>query len=127
LIETDKSGYILVVDDDESICDVVAAVLRDEGYEVVCVRSVESALQVVNGRQPRLMLLDLSVANQGGAALVASYRLMENGPGHIIVMSGHVHGEQEASALGADGFLEKPFDILVLLEVVEQAFNPRGV
>ena len=44
---TDDTGYVLVVEDDESICEVVSVILADVGYEAVCAQSAERALRLV--------------------------------------------------------------------------------
>ena len=62
---------VLVVDDDEAIRDVVAEVLRDEGYSVVCAENGAQALQEINAdRRPDLVLLDLMMPVMSGWELL---------------------------------------------------------
>src|ERR1043166_5037395 len=70
----DRSGYILVVEDDEDVRDVIATILREEEYEVVRVTGVEEAWQHVSVRQPRLVLLDLALEGRTAADFVTTYR-----------------------------------------------------
>jgi DNA-binding response OmpR family regulator len=118
-----ESGYVLVVEDDDGICDVISTILTDAGYEAVCVQSAERALRLVEGRRPGLVLLDLSVAGPHLDDLIAAYRRDASGRAPIVVMSGHPRARETAAAISADAVLEKPFDILVLLDTVEAAFE----
>ena len=52
------SDYVLVVDDDEAICDLIELALGDEGYEVACCTNPADALRLVARRPSGLILLD---------------------------------------------------------------------
>ena len=56
---SDAPARILVVDDEASLADLVAAVLRYEGFEVTTVGSGEAAVAAVRADRPDLMLLDI--------------------------------------------------------------------
>ncbi len=57
---------ILVVEDDAALADVVAAVLIDEGYEVLRAGNGQEALTLTEQRQPRLILLDMRMPVMDG-------------------------------------------------------------
>ena len=78
----DESSYILVIDDDESICELIAEILSEEGYEVTRDARRSRALKMIEQRPPALILLDLSVADQSAEELVAAIRRL---PGQSIV------------------------------------------
>jgi DNA-binding NtrC family response regulator len=65
---------ILVVDDDEGLCLLISDVLRLEGYAVSIARSGQSALAVLRGRRPALMILDLKLPDIGGHQLLEQLR-----------------------------------------------------
>src|SRR4051794_12289430 len=85
---TNEMGYILVTDDDDSICDVIESILTDEGHEVVCARSGEQALRLLQERRPALVLFDLVMPDQGGADFIDACRQVPNGAAPMIVVSG---------------------------------------
>ena len=120
-------GYILVVDDDEDICDVIELVLTDEGYEVVCARNGGHALRALQERPPALVLFDLLMPDQAGADFIIACRRVPNGDAPMIVVSGFPGLDQVAAQIGADGFLAKPFDLTVLLDTVQAALATRDV
>ncbi len=118
---TDEMGYILVVDDDESICDVIESALTDEGYEVVCARNGENALRVLQERPPALVLFDLVMPDQDGADFIGACRQVPHGAAPLVVVSGMPNLDQIAAQIGADGFVAKPFDLTVFLDTVQAA------
>lgn len=121
--EATNQGYVLIVEDDDSICEVVSTILADSGYESICAQSAAQALRQVEARRPDLILLDLSVAGADLDALLAANRRDPDEAAPVVVMSGHPRIRERAAEIGADAFLEKPFDVLVLLDTVETAFE----
>jgi DNA-binding NtrC family response regulator len=114
-------GYILVVDDDEDICDVIESALTDEGYEVVCARNGGRALRLLQERPPALVLFDLVMPDQRGEDFITACRqlLIETVP--MIVVSGMPDLDQVAVRIDADGFLAKPYELTDLLDTVQVA------
>ena len=115
----DESRYILVVVDDATICELIAEILSEEGYEVTSSRDPARALKMIEQRPPALILLDLSIADQSGEELVAAIRRLPGQTISIIVVSAHTNVGQRADAVGADGYLPKPFDVRILLDTVQ--------
>ena len=111
--------YILVVDDDEGIREIVADILGDEGYEVGCATSPAQALASVEERRPDLILLDLIMSDQGGSGFVERYRLLPNATAPILILSGLPDVARQAARIGAAGSITKPFDLAALVETVE--------
>jgi CheY-like chemotaxis protein len=118
-----EMSYILVVDDDDSICDVIEAVLSDEGYEVLCARNGRHALRMLQERAPALVLFDLVMPDQSGADFIKACRQVPNESVPMIVVSAMANLDQIAAQIGADGFVAKPFDLTHLLETVATALG----
>ena len=57
---------ILIVDDEESICQTLGGILTDEGYEVVTAGSGEEALRILKEEPPHLILLDIWLPGMDG-------------------------------------------------------------
>ncbi|MEN9937681.1 MAG: chemotaxis protein CheY [Chloroflexota bacterium] len=111
------SQPILVIDDDPSIRDVVAAALDDEGYTVLSAANGAEALEVLEQIVPVLVLLDMRMPVMDGWSFARVLR--ERGirlP--VIVMTAAQDARQWAEEVGASAYVAKPFDLGELLDVV---------
>ena len=57
---------ILIIDDEEDIRELVAGILKDEGYETRVAATAQEALQAINARIPKLIFLDIWFAPYNG-------------------------------------------------------------
>jgi CheY-like chemotaxis protein len=116
---------VLVIDDDDDLAEVVRQVLRDSGYSVATVRHGAAALELVRHISPDLILLDLTMPIMDGWSFVGQYRRSGTSSARIVLLTGNPHAPEIARNLGADGYLNKPFEIDDLIGVVtrELALN----
>ena len=121
------SETILVVDDEENIRHTLRGVLSDEGYEVLEAPNGRRALELLERGMPRLAIVDVWMPEVDGIELVE--RMRTHAPGvPIIVISGHgtIETAVRVIRLGAFDFLEKPFQVEALLNVVDRALTAGG-
>jgi CheY-like chemotaxis protein len=112
---------ILVVDDDPVVRDLVATLLKTEGYEAVVAGDGLEAFTKLNGRKPALILLDLMMPRMDGFQFAKELKrrgLQSKIP--IVVLTASGLAQEAARQIGAQGYIEKPFDFSTLLEHVEQ-------
>lgn len=116
--------HILVVDDDEGIVEVVQIVLEGEGY-VVRTATNKDDLQNIANDLPDLILLDVLLSGDDGRDICRKLKSDESTK-HVpvIMLSAHSDASKVADAGGADDFLEKPFDVDVLIETVARHLSP---
>jgi CheY-like chemotaxis protein len=109
---------ILVVDDDESILEVIQIVLESEGYQIQTCQNSQ-CFQYLTGSLPDLILLDILLSGEDGYELCKQLK-HDQTTAHIpiIMLSALSDVNELADVSGADAFLEKPFDIDVLIETV---------
>jgi two-component system, chemotaxis family, chemotaxis protein CheY len=110
---------ILVVDDDPSILEAVADLLRLEGYEVSTAADGAEALEAVEQEPPSLVLLDMRMPVLDGWGFAKALR--DRGirlP--ILVMTAARDAAGWAREIGAQGYVAKPFDIGELLDAVSE-------
>lgn len=113
---------ILIVDDEESICQTLGGILNDEGHEIVAAASGEEALRIVEEDPPSLVLLDIWLPGMDGIevlkAIKAGYPRTQ-----VIMMSGHgsIETAVKATKLGAFDFIEKPLSLEKVILVVNHA------
>jgi DNA-binding response OmpR family regulator len=114
---------ILVVDDDANLRSLLCELLEDEAYEIDTAPNGVVALQHVQqcSGAYRLILLDLVMPQMDGREFLQELRqrgLAEHLP--IIVLSAESEAICKVREMGACSFLEKPFDLDRLLELVSR-------
>src|SRR5438067_13678172 len=118
------SETILVVDDEENIRHTRRGVLADGGFEGLEAPDGRRALELLRHAAPRLAIVDVWMPEMDGIELVE--RMRNQAPGvPIIVISGHgtIETAVRVIRLGAFDFLEKPFQLESLLQVVDRALG----
>jgi CheY-like chemotaxis protein len=113
------STCILLVEDDDLIREAMAAILMDEGYEVVKAENGQAALNwLLHNPAPRMILLDLYMPIMSGMDF--RQRQLENPAlAAIPVVVVTAAGESAAPALSALPQIRKPIDLEELLHCVE--------
>jgi len=117
--------YILVVDDEPDIRNLLQEILEDEGYEVSIADNGEAARIAHRERRPDLVLLDIWMPDVDGITLLKEWSEEGSLPMPVIMMSGHgtVETAVEATRLGAYDFIEKPLSLAKLLLTIEHALE----
>ena len=115
---------ILVVDDEESICQSLKAILSDEGYQVLVAGSGEEAVKIVEEEMPQLVLLDVWLPGMDGLETLKAIKKI-NPQALVIIMSGHgtIETAVKATKLGAFDFIEKPLSLDKIIILVNNAIN----
>ncbi|MFW5451525.1 MAG: sigma-54-dependent transcriptional regulator [Methylophagaceae bacterium] len=119
--------YVLVVDDEPDIRDIIKDILEDEGYQVATASDGESARASVEQKRPQLILLDIWMPDVDGISLLREF--MAHDPQQtIVMMSGHgtIETAVEATRLGASDFIEKPLSTAKLIRGVEIALENQA-
>jgi two-component system, chemotaxis family, chemotaxis protein CheY len=114
---------VLVVDDDEAIRTLVRELLADEGYGVITAEDGAQALQMLDGQEPDLILLDMRMPVMDGWALASAYRERPAQSAPIIVVTAATDARRTATEVNAAGYLGKPFDLDDLIAVVERTLE----
>ena len=110
---------VLVVDDDDSIRQVVVAALQDEGFAVLEARHGAAALDRISHHRVDLILLDMRMPVMNGWEFARIYGQRPGPRAPIITMTAAVDAGRWGTEIGADAILGKPFDIDELLRAVE--------
>ena len=101
---------ILIVDDDENIAELISLYMTKECFETKIVYDGESALNEVENFNPDLILLDLMLPGIDGYQACREVRQKHTTPIIILSAKGEVFDKVLGLELGADDYLEKPFD-----------------
>ena len=116
---------IIVVEDNEEIGGLLSDFLRSEGYDTYLALSGEEALEIYEAEGAKLVLLDLLLPNLDGFGVCSKIREHHNTP--IIMLSAQNGKEDKLNGLllGADDYMEKPYDIDILLAKVKGIMKRR--
>ena len=118
---------VLVVDGDENIVIALDFLLRRAGYEVAVARDGEEALSLTDSFAPDLILLETVLPKMDGFELCRHLRQDPRHAGRKILFltaRGRDIDRAKGLALGADGYLTKPFSTRELLEHMERLLAP---
>ena len=116
---------ILIVEDDKERADLLTDFLREEGYVVSSVNSGERAVHLFERYGARLVVLDINLPDMNGFAICS--KLRENTDTPILIVSSRTGREDKLNGyeLGADDYIEKPYDIDVLIAKIKGIFKRR--
>jgi len=116
---------ILVVDDEEAICGVLSASLKDEGYTVETAHDGNSAIQTISSFRPNIVLLDIWMPGDIDGIEVLRRAKVNSPSCHFIMMSGHgtIETAVKSTKLGAWDFVEKPLSIDKISIIIQNILN----
>jgi len=120
------SPEILIVDDEEDIRDLIAGILRDEGFETRVAGDSDSALAAIRLRRPQLLVLDIWLqGSRLDGIQVLDLVKREHPDLPVVMISGHGSIETAVASIrkGAYDFIEKPFKADRLIHVVGRALE----
>jgi two-component system response regulator PilR (NtrC family) len=116
---------ILVVDDERSMRELLAIVLRREGYEVVLAENGRAAIEALEREPVDLLISDIQMPDLSGVdVLRAAKKIDQDILGIMITAFASTETAVEAMRLGACDYLSKPFDVdLLKMKVREKVEN----
>lgn len=116
---------ILVVEDNLEMATLLCDFLEADGYTVKHCADGESALTAFQSEGARLVILDIMLPGLDGFAVCRKIRENANTP--IIIVSAKVEKDDKLNGLilGADDYIEKPYDIDILLAKIKGIFTRR--
>ncbi|MDR1245543.1 MAG: response regulator transcription factor, partial [Clostridiales Family XIII bacterium] len=117
---------ILLVEDDENICNTVKAFLSDAGYKVDACADGDEAYTEFYENTYQLVILDIMLPGMSGYELLRELRKMNNTP--VLMMTALSDYENEIMAFDAeaDDYVTKPFKIQLLLKRAEALLRRSG-
>jgi response regulator RpfG family c-di-GMP phosphodiesterase len=119
---------ILIVDDDDSVRDVISVLLTEEGYTTAVASSAEMALDLAQQDETPLVISDMKMPGHDGLWLLENFR--EKHPDtSVIMLTGYGDTEAAVDCLrrGAVDYLLKPPKITDLIRAIERALAKRRI
>jgi CheY-like chemotaxis protein len=120
------SETILIVDDEELIRDLGARILTKAGYKVITASNGKKALELYQEKRDEisLVILDLIMPEMGGKGCLEEL-VKINPAAKVLIASGYTlqDSTKEMADIGANGFVNKPYDVRQLLETVRTVLD----
>src|SRR5258708_3356081 len=113
--------YVLVIDDDQPVRQILVDLLEDDGYKVKSALNGDDALKMLDAAPlPDALIVDLMMPDMDGQEFIerGRVRLGRNHFPPSLLLTAALHGEVTANLIGVEDFLPKPFEQNVLLEHV---------
>jgi len=120
---------VLIVDDDPAIVQALKAILERHGCRTCVAMDGREALQKIDEKKPDLIILDLWLPEVPGEAVCKIIRKNEKYNDVPIVMVTAKCSEVDriiGRVIGADYYVNKPFDAMGLLKIIQEAFEANG-
>ena len=123
---SEKDLEIMVVDDSVSIRQVVSRLMEDQGWKVQTAKDGLDALEKLRESRPNLIVLDIEMPRMNGYEFLGNFRTQsgyENIPVVMLTSRTAEKHREKAFALGAKGFVVKPFNDDELVRLIMQLTN----
>jgi two-component system, NtrC family, response regulator PilR len=115
---------LLIADDERSMRELLDLVFRREGHQVTVVSNGREALEAMQRGSYELLITDVKMPDMGGIELLRAVR-EQSAETMVIMMTAFatINSAREAFKLGADDFIQKPFDVDEFKLVVRKALE----
>ena len=117
---------ILVVDDDNNICELLRLYLEKDGYEVTIANNGGDAVKLFQEISPSLTLLDIMLPVLDGWQVCREVRKFSDRPIIMLTAKGETFDKVLGFELGADDYVVKPFDAKEVLARVRAVLRRSG-
>ena len=120
---------ILIVDDDNNIAELISLYLTKECFETMIVNDGESVMSAVVSFVPNLILLDLMLPGMDGYQVCREVRAKYTIPIIMLSAKGEIFDKVLGLELGADDYVEKPFDskeLVARVKAVLRRYKPTA-
>jgi len=114
------------VEDEAPLRDFLASLFEDLGHKVVTAINGREALDAAKAEHPDLVLSDVMMPEMGGVELSTRLRAGEAGDPAVKVILMSAAGRTAARSGNADAFVDKPFDLDVMVDLVEGYIGPAS-
>jgi two-component system response regulator (stage 0 sporulation protein F) len=117
-----KGHYLLIVDDQPAICELLEEAFTSEGYRVETALNSDQAVRAIRARTPDLIFMDINMPGKNGLETLKDVRGMISGvPVIMITAYGELEDIMKVRKLGLiQHYITKPFDIVSLIKLVRR-------
>ena len=121
-----SAGKILVVDDDQNICELLRLYIEKEGFEVRIANDGRKALEIFEEQNPDLIMLDIMLPELDGWQVCREIRKKSQCPIIMLTAKGEVFDKVLGLELGADDYVVKPFETKEVVARIKAVLRRYG-
>ena len=121
-----SAGKILVVDDDQNICELLRLYIEKENFEVAVANDGRRALELFDSFSPDLILLDIMLPELDGWQVCREIRKKSQCPIIMLTAKGEVFDKVLGLELGADDYVVKPFETKEVVARIKAVLRRMG-
>lgn len=121
----DRTSYILIVDDDNTLLKFFKIHLNKFFSKVIVVKNAKEAMDAIKEKEIDLVMSDIRMPRVDGIALVRKIRKHNPSIPLLLVSGALLSEEQEIAVSEADGFLRKPFSVDDLHDFINRGLDLR--
>jgi two-component system, OmpR family, torCAD operon response regulator TorR len=121
-----KFGRLLIVEDDLTLREVIAAYLGEAGFQVLLAENAKEFYTILAKGHIDLVLLDLELPDEDGLVLARQLKSKSDVPFIIVTGRGDREDRITGLELGADDYVTKPFDPRELILRINNVLNRKG-
>ncbi len=119
-------GKILIVDDDQNICELLRLYLEKEGYKTLVAYDGQQAIDYAKSYEPDLVLLDIMLPKFDGWQVCREIRKWSQMPIIMLTAKGETFDKILGLELGADDYVTKPFDTKEVIARIKAVLRRTG-
>lgn len=123
-------GKILIVDDDQNICELLRLYIEKEGFTTAIANDGKQALELFESEAPDLIMLDIMLPGLDGWQVCREIRKKSQAPIIMLTAKGEVFDKVLGLELGADDYVVKPFEakevVARIKAVLRRSGQPQG-
>ena len=120
------AGKILIVDDDQNICELLRLYIEKEGFDVRIANDGRRALEIFEEYNPDLIMLDIMLPELDGWQICREVRKKSKCPIIMLTAKGEVFDKVLGLELGADDYVVKPFETKEVVARIKAVLRRSG-
>lgn len=114
---------ILIVEDDLEIREELKILLKNSGYEIETITNFEDTANQILNIECHLILLDINLPNKSGYEICSKIRAKSKTPIIFVTSRNNSMDELKGIMLGGDDYIEKPYNVPILLARIQNLLN----
>lgn len=121
-----ETGKILIVDDDQNICELLRLYIEKEGFTTAIANDGRQALELFGTENPDLIMLDIMLPGLDGWQVCREIRKQSQCPIIMLTAKGEVFDKVLGLELGADDYVVKPFEAKEVVARIKAVLRRTG-